>query len=145
MGFHFSRGSSCQVSGASGKFSPSWWGEVRAGLQSGLKFSPWCIQRRVSINDSSGVKWQDNINLLFILSYFGQGLFVHPVFHPPQGQTLVISSPALLLPPDSPPSMGVSGSPVTPFTHVPPCPTIPSLSDRESLSSLRGIREVQRQ
>ena len=28
LGFHFSQGGSWQVSGASGKFSPSWWGDL---------------------------------------------------------------------------------------------------------------------
>jgi len=90
-GFHFSQASSWQGSGGSGKFSPSWCGDLvhRRALRSGQGYSLAssfllsAYKNQLRINDSSGTDGQDNINLLFILTSCGQGLFVHPVFRPP--------------------------------------------------------------
>lgn len=76
------------------------------------------MHTKTNIIDFSEVNWQDTIHLLFILTCFGQGLFVHPVF-PSQDQTLILFSPALFQPLDFTLSAGSRESLVMPC--VPPC------------------------
>lgn len=152
LGFHFSRDGSWQLSGASGKFSPSWWGDLvhKSVGTSGQDYSlAWnFLQEHTKTSKDQWLQWSKPARqyqcTFYFNSFWPESVHSSYISCTPRRDTRSFFS----CPPPAPrlhSELGVSGSPVTPFTHVPPCPTIPSLSDNESHSSLQGIREVRRQ